>query len=60
MLFDKNDKRHKFTKNKHIVERMVNLWEASDELNSFDVLGSYSGRPYDADDMMPEQDADDL
>lgn len=60
MMFNKSDKRQKFGKNKHIVESMVSIWETSDELNPIDVLGSYSGRPYDADDEMPEQDADDL
>lgn len=60
MLFDKNDKRTKFNKNKHIVESMVSLWEAGDEAHPIDVLGSYRGTAYDADDMTPEQDADDL
>lgn len=60
MLFDKNDKRTKFNKNKHIVESMVSLWEVSDEAHPIDVLGSYRGTAYDADDMTPEQDADDL
>ena len=60
MLFDRNDKRQKFNKNKHIVQRMVNLWETADESSPIDVLGSYTGVPYDADDLNPEQDADDL
>ena len=60
MFFDKEDKRHKFTKNKHIVESMVHLWETSDESDPTDVLGSYRGRPYESDDLTPEQDADDL
>ncbi len=59
MLFDKNDRRIKFNKNKHIVESMVGLWEVGDEPMPIDVLGSYSGTSYDADDV-PEQDADDL
>ncbi len=60
MLFDKNDKRQKFTRNKHLVESMVGVWEISDEFDPTDVLGSYRGTPYDADDLTPEQDADDL
>ena len=60
MRFNKNDSRQKFGKNKHIVERMVNLWETADETSPIDVLGSYTGVPYDADDLVPEQDADDL
>ncbi len=60
VLFDKNDRRIKFNKNKHIVESMVKLWEVSDEANPIDVLGSYSGTAYDADDLVPEQDPDDL
>lgn len=60
MTFDKNDKRTKFNKNKHIVESMVSLWETGDENDLIDVLGSYRGTPYDADDMVPEQDPDDL
>ncbi len=60
MLFDKNDKRTKFNRNRHIVESMVKLWETSDEANPIDVLGSYRGTAYDADDMTPEQDPDDL
>ncbi len=60
MLYDKNDRRTKFNKNKHIVESMVSLWETSAESAPFDVLGSYRGTPYDADDPVPEQDADDL
>lgn len=59
-MYDKDDRRHKFSKNKHIVESMVSLWETSDESAPFDVLGSYRGTPYDADDLVPEQDADDL
>lgn len=60
MLFNKNDKRQNFGKNRHIVQRMVNLWETADESSPFDVLGSYTGVPYDAEDTVPEQDADDL
>ena len=39
---------------------MVKLWETGDEVHPIDVLGSYRGTAYDADDMAPEQDADDL
>ncbi len=39
---------------------MVSLWETAEENDPYDVLGSYKGRPYDADDLVPEQDADDL
>ncbi len=60
MMYDKNDRRTKFSKNKHIVESMVSLWETADESTPIDVLGSYRGIPYDADDLTPEQDADDL
>ncbi len=60
MLYDKNDRRTKFNKNKHIVESMVSLWETAGESTPIDVLGSYRGTPYDADDLVPEQDADDL
>lgn len=60
MLFNRNDKRQNFSKNRHIVQRMVNLWETADETSPIDVLGSYTGVPYDADDPVPEQDADDL
>ena len=60
MLYDKVDRRIKFNKNKHIVESMVSLWETAGESNPIDVLGSYRGTPYDADDLVPEQDADDL
>ncbi len=60
MMYDKNDRRTKFNKNKHIVESMVSLWETADESTPIDVLGSYRGTPYDADDLVPEQDADDL
>ncbi|MBR3802671.1 MAG: hypothetical protein UHK54_01665 [Acutalibacteraceae bacterium] len=60
MLYDKDDRRIKFNKNKHIVESMVSLWETAGESNPIDVLGSYRGTPYDADDLVPEQDADDL
>ena len=60
MLYDKDDRRIKFNKNKHIVESMVSLWETAGESNPIDVLGSYRGTPYDADDIVPEQDADDL
>ncbi|MCL2107429.1 MAG: hypothetical protein FWH26_10300 [Oscillospiraceae bacterium] len=38
-------------------------WETAAEFSTgdegFDILGSYTGTPYD-DDLMPEQDADDL
>ena len=60
MMYDKNDRRTKFNKNKHIVESMVSLWETADESTPIDVFGSYRGTPYDADDLVPEQDADDL
>jgi hypothetical protein len=60
VLYDKDDRRIKFNKNKHIVESMVSLWETAGESNPIDVLGSYRGTPYDADDLVPEQDADDL
>lgn len=39
---------------------MVSLWETAGETDLYDVLGSYKGTPYDADDPVPEQDADDL
>lgn len=39
---------------------MVNLWETAEDSSPIDVLGSYTGVPYDADDLVPEQDADDL
>lgn len=60
MIYDKDDRRMKFSKNKHIVESMVSLWETAGESDPIDVLGSYRGTPYDADDLVPEQDADDL
>lgn len=60
MIYDKDDRRLKFSKNKHIVESMVSLWETAGESDPIDVLGSYRGTPYDADDPVPEQDADDL
>ncbi len=60
MMYDKNDRRTKFSKNKHIVESMVSLWETAGESDPIDVLGSYRGTPYDANDLVPEQDADDL
>lgn len=60
MLFNSSDSRRKNGRNRHIVERMVNLWETADESSPIDVLGSYTGVPYDTDDMIPEQDADDL
>lgn len=59
-MYDKDDRRTKFNKNKHIVESMVSLWETADESAPIDILGSYRGTPYDADDLVPEQDADDL
>jgi len=60
VIYDKDDRRLKFNKNKHIVESMVSLWETAGESDPIDVLGSYRGTPYDADDLVPEQDADDL
>lgn len=60
LIYDKNDRRTAFNKKRHIVESMVSLWETAAENEPFDVLGSYRGRPYDADDIVPEQDADDL
>ena len=58
MTFDKGDKRTKAVRNNRKIENMVNLWEIGEEIDPRDVLGSYRGRPYDADDLTPEQDAD--
>lgn len=59
MLFDKGDKRAKVARNNRKIENMVRLWEAGEEIDPRDVLGSYRGRPYDADEPETEQDADD-
>ncbi|MBQ5823776.1 MAG: hypothetical protein IIW48_03100 [Clostridia bacterium] len=60
MQYNKSDRRKAVRKNRHIVESMVSLWETAGETDLYDVLGSYKGTPYDADDPVPEQDADDL
>lgn len=60
LVYDKSDRRKPFKKNRHIVESMVSMWETAGESAPYDVLGSYRGTPYDADDLIPEQDADDL
>ena len=44
---------------KLVSSRRLNT-ETADETSPIDVLGSYTGVPYDADDLVPEQDADDL
>ena len=56
MLFDKSDRRAKAARNGRRIENMVRLWEAGEELDPRDVLGSYRPQPYDADEMTPEQD----
>lgn len=41
----------------------VRAWEAAASTEPVDILGSYTGTPYDAydsDDLEPTQDADDL
>ncbi len=60
MTFDRGDKRTKGVRNSRKIESMLKLWETGDEIDPMDVLGSYRGTPYDADDLSPEQDADDL
>lgn len=60
MTFDKGDKRTKAVRNSRKIDSMLKLWETGDEIDPMDVLGSYRGTPYDADDLSPEQDADDL
>ena len=59
MQYDKGDRRAKTVRNSRKIESMVKLWEMGDEIDPRDVLGSYRGRPYDADESAPEQDADD-
>ncbi len=58
MTFDKSDRRAKAVRNSRKIENMVRLWEAGEEIDPMDVLGSYRGRPYDADELTPEQDTD--
>ena len=59
MIFGKGDKRAKAARRSRKIENMVTLWETGEEFNPMDVPGSYRGRPYDADEAEPEQDADD-
>ena len=58
MIFDKGDRRAKAARNSRKIENMVRLWEAGEEINPMDVLGSYRTRPYDADELNPEPDED--
>ncbi len=58
MLFDKSDRRAKAVRNSRMIETMIKLWEAGEELDPRDVPGSYRPRPYDADELTPEQDED--
>ena len=58
MMFDRGDRRAKAVRNSRNIENMLRLWEAGEEIDPMDVLGSYRGRPYDADEPDPEQDTD--
>lgn len=55
----KTDRKSK-SKNRDIIESMINVWAINSVQNPTDILGSYRGTPYSVDDQRPEQDADDL
>ena len=54
----KNKKAKKQKKMSPIVDAMLEEWEAANESDITDVLGSYTGTPLTGE--IPEQDADDL
>ncbi len=54
----KNKKENKHQKLSPLVESIVEEWEAAEENDVFDVLGSYTGMAEDG--GRPIQDADDL
>ncbi len=54
----KNKKEKKHQKLSPLVESIVEEWEAAEENDVFDVLGSYTGMAEDG--GRPIQDADDL
>ncbi|MDD6275208.1 MAG: hypothetical protein PUB20_00030 [Clostridia bacterium] len=59
-MSNKKGKKNKKSKQKlsPVVESMLDEWETSNDDDSTDILGSYTGNPVDG--VHPEQDSDDL